>query len=233
LFVAIHQPNYLPWLGYFHKMAAADVFIFLDDVPFSKGSYTNRVKIMARGEGHWLTVPISVHLGDPINQVRVATSDWTSSHRIKLRSTYSKASAFDATWPRIEEILDGIPESDLATINRHLIEIIAGDLGLNCQFLASSEIDVKGATGDDRLVALVTAVSPDGTYLSGRGGEKYQSEYKFTDAGFGFRYANFVHPTYAQSDAPFVPGLSIIDAIFHLGWTATSDLIRGVVKAPR
>ena len=230
--VAIHQPNYLPWLGYFHKIAHADAFIFLDDVPYSKGSYTNRVKILARGVERWLTVPVSVHLGDTINQVRPARRDWVAAHLDTCYGYYAGAPAFDSAWPRIGEIFASLPNADLASVNRYLIETIAGDLGLGCRFLASSEIDVRGATGDDRLVALVAAVAPGGDYLSGKGGENYQSESKFADAGLGFRYANFSHPTYAQGDAPFVTGLSVIDAIFHLGWAATSDLIRSVVRAP-
>ena len=74
--VAVHQPNYLPWLGYFYKIACADVFIFLDDVQFSKNSYINRVRILHAQRSHWLTIPVSVTLGDPINRVRPARADW-------------------------------------------------------------------------------------------------------------------------------------------------------------
>src|SRR3546814_3690829 len=88
MIVAIHQPNYLPWLGYFHKIARADVFVFLDDVQFSKNGYTNRVRILGDGAARWLTIPAAVHLGDPIGAVRPARPDWCRSeeHTSELQS---------------------------------------------------------------------------------------------------------------------------------------------------
>ena len=75
--VAIHQPNYLPWMGYFHKMHHADVFIFLDDVQFTKGSHINRVKILSGKGPRWLTVPVvKVKLGQNIIDVRPSSNNW-------------------------------------------------------------------------------------------------------------------------------------------------------------
>src|ERR1043165_5716491 len=90
--VAIHQPNYFPWLGYFAKMARSDAFVFLDDVQYSKNSYINRVQIKGK---EWLTVPVSHHLGDPINRVQCADPRWRAKHLDKLRATYAKTAHFD------------------------------------------------------------------------------------------------------------------------------------------
>lgn len=223
--VAIHQPNYLPWLGYFHKIAIADVFVFLDDVPFSKGSYTNRVKILANGQGRWLSIPVSVHLGNPITRVTVAKPDWVDSHLATLSGWYRDAPAFRQAWPRFSEILSTAPNAGLADINRFLVETIAGELGLSCCFTASSGIDIVEATGDDRLIALTASIDPRGVYLSGHGGSNYQEEGKFTAAGLCLRYADYPHPTYRQTGADFVAGLSIVDAILHIGWSGASDLL--------
>ena len=226
MIVAIHQPNYLPWLGYFHKIARADVFVFLDDVQFSKNGYTNRVRILGDGATRWLTIPAAVHLGDPIGAVRPARPDWRRRHLDTLRHFYNAAPAFGAVWPRIEEIYAGLPDGDLAAINRSLVEAIAGELGFACRFRASSEFETGDTMGDDRLVALVRAIAADGSYLSGAGGAKYQDEAKFAAAGLGFRYADFVHPVYDQgSGTDFIPGLSVIDAIFRLGWAGTAEMI--------
>lgn len=229
--IAIHQPNYLPWLGYFAKIAEADAFVFLDDVQFSKNSYTNRVKILARGDGRWLTVPVSIHIGQPINVVRPAAADWVTRHLDTLSGFYRRARAFREVWPRLESIFGGLPATDIAAINRYLVEALAGELNLECRFVASSDIDVGARTGDDRLVALIAAIDPNGIYLSGRGGKEYQSERKFVDAGLGFRYTDVEHPVYDQGDGPFVAGLSVVDTILHLGWAGTSDLIDRAVRA--
>lgn len=223
--VAIHQPNYLPWLGYFYKIAVADVFVFLDDVQFSKGSYINRVRILASGAARWLTIPVSSHLGDPINRVAAAKASWAQSHLDTLRGFYSAAPEFKSVWPSLGAIVGDSPKDNIAMSNRHIVECIAAELGLRCTFVASSDFEIEDCVSDDRLVRLTKGISAGGTYLSGRGGAKYQDEEKFAAAGLGFRYVEFDHPTYSQNASSFVSGLSVIDAIFHLGWSATSDLL--------
>ena len=232
--VAIHQPNYLPWLGYFHKIAVADIFVFLDDVPFSKGSYINRVKILANGQGRWLSVPVSVHLGDSINQVAIAKPDWIASHMSTLSGWYRDAFAFRQAWPRLSEILSAAPDAGLAAINRFLVEAISKELGLSCCFKASSDIDVDVLTGDERLIALTNSAAARAVYLSGKGGANYQSEEKFTAAGLELRYTEYPHPVYRQADgdADFVMGLSVVDAILHLGWDGASSLLQETLATP-
>lgn len=225
--VSIHQPNYLPWLGYFHKITKADVFVFLDDVQFSKGSYTNRVQILANGTPRWLTIPVTSHLGDPINQVTVANASWAQSHLDTLYAFYRAAPEFKSVWPRLRAIIEEAPKKDIAICNRYIIELIAAELGLSCRFAASSEFGVKDCTGDDRLIRLARTICPAGTYLSGSGGAKYQDERKFAESGIECHYANFKHPTYYQKSNSFVAGLSVVDAVFHIGWNATSELVQG------
>ena len=230
--IAIHQPNYLPWLGYFAKIAGADAFVFLDDVQFSKNSYTNRVKILARGDGRWLTVPVSIHIGQPINVVRPATADWVTRHLDALSGFYRRARAFREVWPRLESIFGGLPATDISRhqspFGRGLGRRTQSRVPLRCLF---GHIDVGARTGDDRLVALTAAIDPKGIYLSGRGGKEYQSERKFDDAGLNLRYTDVEHPVYDQGDGPFVAGLSVVDTIFHLGWAGTSDLIDRAVRS--
>jgi hypothetical protein len=225
LIVAIHQPNYLPWLGYFRKIALADVFVFLDDVQFSKNSYTNRVRILGDGRARWLSVPVSVHLGDTIRAVHPARADWSGSHLDTLKTFYRHAPAFNTVWPRVQEIYHTAPSADIAGINRALVEAVAGELGLACRFLASSDLDTGEATGDDRLARIVSDLAPGGTYLSGEGGSKYQDPGKFEAAGITLRYPGFQHPTYDQGGTPFVAGLSVLDAAFRLGWRGAAGLL--------
>ena len=224
--VAIHQPNYVPWLGYFRKIAETDVFVLLDDVQFPKGSYTNRVQILANGAPRWLSIPTAARLGEAINQTRPARDDWVPAHLDAMRTFYGSATSFADAWPRVRDIYQSIPRGSLADINRHLILAVADTLALGTQFLQSSQIQVApDLRSDDRLVALVAAIDPRGSYVSGKGGAKYQDPAKFAAAGLGFRYTDFRHPQYAQGAAPFVAGLSVLDAVFWLGWQPTAQLI--------
>lgn len=226
LAVAIHQPNYLPWLGYFAKIARADVFVFLDDVQFSKGSYTNRVQILSPKGPRWLTVPVAAHLGDAIDRVPPSRPDWAGAHLDTLRGMYSSAPCFKAAWPGVRALLESAPAADLAAVNMHLVQELAGLLGLSCAFRKSSGLALASSS-DDRLVEIVSQVAPGGTYISGKGGAKYQDPAKFAAAGLGFAYLDFAHPVYAQGAAPFLPGLSVLDAVFHLGWAGAAALLAG------
>lgn len=233
MIVAIHQPNYAPWLGYFHKIARADAFVFLDDAQFSKNSYINRVQIDGGGAPRWLTVPVRVTFGDPINRVMPAEPEWRRRHLDTLRHYYRAAAHFRPMWAALEEIYASLPAGDLAASNRALILAIAERLGLRCRFVLASTISTGGALSDSRLVALVRAVAGEGraVYLSGRGGAAYQDAAKFSEAGIALSYSDFVHPTYAQAGPGFLPGLSVIDALFHAGWDDTARMLREAAAA--
>ena len=138
MIVAIHQPNYLPWLGYFHKIMIADTFISLDDVQYSKNSYTNRVQIYGGEHPKWMTIPINVHLGDPINTVHPAAPDWVRTHLDRLHTAYGNAGAFAETWDWIRNAFENVSDTDdLASVNRGLVEAVTDHLGLDCQFMTA------------------------------------------------------------------------------------------------
>lgn len=225
LTVAIHQPNHLPWLGYFAKIARSDIFVFLDDAQYPKGSYVNRVRIAADGEPFWLTIPVKVTLGDPILKVESARSDWARAHRDRLIQIYRSANFFKETWPEIEKWLRATPSANLAQLNMHLVSMIAQQLGLGARFVTSSSLDLPAATSDIRLAAIVDQLAPGGRYLSGAGGANYQSEQTFAERGISLAYNDFAPLPYDRSGAAFLPGLSILDAVFHRGWDETRLMI--------
>jgi len=226
MIVAIHQPNYFPWLGFFDKIAVADAFIFLDDVQFSKNSYTNRVQILGDGKPKWITVPVSYKFGNQIRSVHPGSEGWIRSHLDKIRASYGSAPAFSETWDWVQSAFHGVSmDADIASTNRTLVEAIALHLGLECQFTAASEQALTGLVGDDRIISLVQGIDPKATYLSGSGGANYQDDSKFSAAKIPLKYSNFRHPRYEQEIADFTPGLSILDALFHLGSEKTTALL--------
>ncbi len=225
-FVAIHQPNYAPWLGYFHKMARADVFILLDDAQFSKGSYTNRVQIAGHGEPRWLTVPVRHAFGSTINAISPARADWPRAHLDSLLTAYRETAEFRTVWPEVQAIYDDLPVESLAAANSMLVGRLAKALGIETRTVQASRFDTGAAKGDDRLISLCRQFGDDVVYLSGRGGAKYQDEAKFLAAGIKLEYTDFEQRSYPQGSATFVGGLSVFDAVFHLGWKGAAALVK-------
>jgi GNAT superfamily N-acetyltransferase len=223
--LAVHQPNYMPWLGYFHKIAQADVFIFLDDAEFSKNSFTNRNRIKTSQGILWLTIPVHVTLGQKISEVRFADDTWPTKHLKTLRSAYGKAKFFGSVFPWVESLLNRGNSGSLSEFNIRAIKDICLELGIDSDFRKSSEFAIQ-SKGDDRLIDLARKVGAT-SYLSGRGGANYQDPEKFVKAGLDFAYTSFSQPIYEQLWGAYVPNLSILDMLFNLGIRGTADLLKG------
>lgn len=217
MIVAIHQPNFLPWLGFFYKMLKADRFVFLDSVPFSKGSYTNRVKIKTAQGVQWLTVPVLTKGKSAQTIAEVATNTevcWRDRVVKTLEGSYGKCNCFWDYFPDLRDIITTHTDS-LVHLNLKLIRHIMVWLEIDVPVLQSSRMLIAG-TSTRRLINICKHCSAD-TYLSGAGGNGYQDESVFNREGVKLCYSDFVHPTYPQRFDKFVPGLSIVDLLFNCG----------------
>ena len=220
--VAIHQPNYLPWCGYFTKIRSCDTFIILDDAQMSKGSYVSRTRIRSKAGPQWLAVPTKVHDQPAIADVSIAAGNWAKKHLATLRQTYSKAPHFAEVMAILEPAYQ-IVGANLSQVNRRAIEAISAYLDLERPTYLSSSFDVQSSS-DDRLIELIRKVG--GThYISGRGGANYQDPDKFKAAGIELEVCEYAPISYDAPRYPFVPGLSIVDALFIQG-KAARDLLR-------
>lgn len=227
--VAIHQPNFLPWLGYFDKLARADVFVLLDHVQFPKkgGTWVNRVRLLTGGDqAGWVTVPVdrSYHGVRAINEMRIDESrPWREKLLKTLRTSYGKAPGFDEVFPALERLIEG-SEPELAELNERGIAELAELLGLgDAAFVKSSELDVSGQA-TELLIEIVGEVG-GGSYLCGAGSEGYLEPEKFERAGIELRMQEFRHPAYDQGTAEFIEGLSSVDALMALGPERARELI--------
>lgn len=213
--VAIHQPNYLPWLGYFYKMAKSDVFVLLDNVQYEKNGLTNRVKIKTYQGSPWLTLSATRRLPQLVKEVKLANFQRDRKKHIRtIELNYQKAEYFNYLFPEIKEIL----EKDwryLSKLNSELIKLLKEKLGIktNLEIVLNHDVSEKGT---DLLLNLCKKFKAD-VYLSGRGGRKYQDEEKFKITKIKLEYSDFIHPTYFQLWGEFVPNLSIIDLLFNYG----------------
>ena len=227
--VAIHQPNFFPWLGYFDKIARSDVFIFLDHVQFPKtgGVWCNRVKMRCGGEARWVTGPIkrAFHGVLAINEVAWADEQpWRRKLLKTLAANYPRAPFFKETMAWLEPLIL-TPESNLALYNMAVIKAMAGEIGLRHEHcVASSSLGCEGQASG-LLVNLIRKV--DGSYyMCGGGASGYQDDQAFAQAGVSLVYQGFQHPKYPQAGAAdFVPGLSVVDALMNVGRAGVRALL--------
>ena len=228
--VAIHQPNFLPWLGWFDKLARADVFVLLDHVQFprtSKGTYVNRVKLLVGGKPAWATAPI-VRARGSVQRIDEVLVDDAQPWREKLLRTiehnYRRAPAFDETYVVVEEVLRH-DTGRLAELNALGVRALARSLDLDdTKLVRSSDLDATGQA-TDLLIALTRAVGGTAYLAGGLAGLTYQEDEKFAAAGLELVYQDLRHPTYPQPVDPPVHGLSIVDALLNCGVEGTRELV--------
>ncbi len=217
---AIHQPNYLAWLGYFHKIKAADVFVLLDTVEYQSGnafSVTNRARIKGGNGVVLLTVPISRRTASGrIYDVCIDSSaPWARKHLRSIEVSYRRAPYFSAVFEFLEAVLSSPPVS-LAELNSRLILAVSRYLELSTPVVSASTLGIAAIDRNQRLIEVCEKIGAT-TYLSGQGGRKYNDEALFLEHGICVSYTSFVHPKYPQLHGDFVDGLSTIDALFNCG----------------
>jgi hypothetical protein len=209
-FVACHQPNFLPWLGFFDKLAQADRFVLLDDVQFprtSRGTYTNRVQLLIGGQPSWLTVPVVREGTQRIAEIRIDDRQpWRRKALKTIEMNYARMPRFAEVMPVVREVLE--QETDrLAAFNEHAIRLLAPEHAH--KLVRQSELGAVDGAATELLINLVRAAGGD-AYLSGDGADGYQEEPRYAAAGLGFRLQDFRHP---ETGGP--AGLSIVDALMR------------------
>ena len=228
--VAIHQPHYLPWLGYFAKWSAADRFIFLDTVQYEKNGWQNRNRVKTPDGPRWLTVPVHTRLGTPIRDVTIDTAQpWRERHLRAIEQAYAKAPHLG----RYRDALGSFYRQDwvrLAPLAVASARWLAQALGVATPSACASELGVEAASpGDDattRLVALCRAVGAD-TYLAGQDGARYMDARQFAVAGIAVETQRYEHPVYGQLHGEFAPFLSTLDLLLMQGHEALAILCGG------
>lgn len=225
MIVAIHQPQYLPWLGYFDKIDKADVFVFLDTVQFKKNEYQNRNRIKTANGWQWLTVPVIHRFQQKIKDVEINnTVRWRHKHKQSLLTNYRKSRYFEFLMPYMEKIYQK-EWSNLSQLNIKIIKDIAEILGINTKLYISSQLGEFPEDPDERLISITKHLGGN-TYLAGSGGKNYMDLTKYEKNGIRVMFQDFTHPVYTQLFGRFEPYMSIIDLIFNHGPDSLS-IIRG------
>ncbi|MFQ5450335.1 MAG: WbqC family protein [Nitrospinaceae bacterium] len=215
--VAILQPSYLPWLGYFDQMDRADTFIFLDDVQFTRRDWRNRNKVRTREGWAWMTVPViqKHRYRQSLKETRIDPSlPWQRKHLETLRASYGRCPFFDLYFPYLNKIYnkdwDFLVDLCLETTG-WLKEV----LGISTPTLISSAMPAESAKAE-KILWLCRKIGAT-HYLSGDAGKNYISPGEFSNNGVVVEFQNYRHPVYAQRFPGFVPYLSVIDLLFNMG----------------
>ena len=223
--LAIHQPNYLPWPGYFHKMESVDLFLILDTVQYMKHEYDNRCKIKTPEGEQWLTVPVSSpNLGTPINKVMLAMDADIWRYNWKpLKNNYSKSPFFEEYKDELHEIY-GKKWDRLIDLNLKLIETVRNWLGIKTRLKFASELPETTLKGTELILSHCRELKAD-EYLSGMGGKNYLEQEQFDNDNIRLEFQNYTPVVYPQRFGDFVPNLSVIDLLFNCGKDSLSRIM--------
>jgi hypothetical protein len=230
MILSIHQPQYMPWIGYFHKIASSDIFVFLDDVQFKKNEWQHRNRIKSSKGWQWLSVPSHYRFPQLINEVKVFEGNkWKKDHLNSIKSCYGRARYFDNYIDIIEKFYNNSWET-MGDLCMDSVKMLVGILGIGTKIEISSKYDIPGVSSI-RLKNICEYLSSS-VYLSGIGGRDYLDESVFMDVGIDVIYQEFTCPSYDQiwSDiSDFIPNLSVLDLIFNCG-EKSYDILMGSKK---
>jgi len=222
--LVVLQPGYLPWLGFFHQMARADVFVYYDDVQYDKHGWRNRNRIKTQSGPQWLTVPV-LHHGRGMPSILEAEIDrrqpWARKHVASLRQAYARAASGAQHLPELEELLCR-PWERLVDLDIALVAVMCRWLGLSRRIERSSQLGIPGEQSE-RLVRICQHFGAQ-TYLSGSAARVYLDTALFEHNGIEVEWQDYVHPVYPQLHGEFVPYLSAIDLLLNCGEESLSVL---------
>lgn len=213
--VVITQPMLFPWPGFFEQLALADVYVYLDDAQFSKGSFTNRVQVKIGDQIKWMTIPLAGGgTYKPIMDLEATAADWRATHQLLLKQSLAAAShAQDAI-----DILDKAYEQDrLCEALIQGIELSADHLGIgkSRKITHSSKLNIAGSSWK-RVLDIVLSVG--GTrYLTGHGAARYMDHEAFEASGVTIEYMDYSLTPWPQGGGAFTPYVSVLDMIGHAG----------------
>ncbi|MEH2106290.1 WbqC family protein [Nostoc sp.] len=227
MIVTISQPRYQPWLGYFHRIAISDLFIYLDTVQYTPRDWENRNKVKTDRGSTWLTVPVKANYRAMIPEVLVDNEQfWQWKHWGTIKTYYGNSPYFCSFAERLHSIYKEKIWHSLTDLNFSLTDILCECLGLEQpQFIKATDLGIQGK-GSELILNICKAVGAT-VYLSGSQGRNYMDEAAFADAGINIHYQDYNHPVYPQLHNEFLPNLAAIDLLFNCGADSLDILMSG------
>lgn len=218
MIIAIHQPDYLPWLGLYYKIAHCDKFVYLDDAQYSNEAAHNYNVIKTPQGELRIKVPVKHEFGDPICTVTTRdTINWREKHLRTFEMNYAKAPFFKDIFPRFSELYAASYPS-IAEFNIAMNDYICEGFGIRTPYVRSSELHIETAR-EERVIDICVAMNGD-EYLSGNGARVYQVPEHFESRGVKLTYLDYKPIEYKQlwNKVGFLPCMSVIDYLFNCGF---------------
>ncbi len=220
MIVAIHQPEHLPWIGFFNKMMNADVLVILDDVQYRKRYFQNRNQILVNGEKKYIGVPVNIenYREKTIADMQIYSDTevpWKKKYLKTIEYNYKHHPFFEEYFSFFENLLSE-EVSSLYEFNMEIIRYFAQRLAITTKMVKASELSPVGEKSD--LILDIAKKSGADIYLSGPSGRDYMDLEKYKQEGMGVWFNDFEHPTYIQKGTQkFIPYLSTLDLLMNVG----------------
>ncbi|MGM0503189.1 MAG: WbqC family protein [Bacteroidota bacterium] len=217
--LSIHQPNFIPWLGFFYKIALSDIFVILDTVQYPRGkSVANRNKIKSPNGIIELVVPITRPKGQEgkasYKEVAFADKKWSRKALKTIQNSYSKAPFFESYYNYLSELFQ---HDSFSEMNIKFIYDTVEKLGLSTQIIKLSDFATSAFGQKNDLIINLCKETGASIYLSGMGAKKYNNQELLNKNNITLKYMEYQHPEYPQINGEFISHLSIIDLFFNTG----------------
>lgn len=222
--VTIHQPEHLPWLGLLAKIAASDLWIVLDSVPYRKNYFQNRNRILTQDAPTWLTVPVVADSNTHIRDVTIsADPNWKRKYLGRLDQAYPAPSQSELLAPLTETIEAATPGDPLLQLNLRLTDWLCDRFGVRTERVLASELEASGRKSE--LIRNLCLAAGSTEYIAGPSGRDYLDLEDFSAHGIVVHFFDFHHPTYPQG-RDFVSHMAAIDALCRLPPHELGPLLR-------
>jgi hypothetical protein len=227
MIVTIHQPNYLPYLGFFEKMANSDIFIIYDNTQYKSQDFQNRNRIRTPKEWIWLTIPLTYEFGTQIKDIKFANDKWKKDHWKSIEANYSRAPYFYMYKDRLKKIYESSHDT-LSDFNTAIIKEVAEILDIKTKIVKSSELIPELNSKSTQALVNICKKAGAKTYISGADGEKYLDLKLFEKENIKVIFQKYNHPEYNQAFPGFEKYMCILDLIFNHGQNSLNILMNRI-----
>lgn len=229
MIITIHQPEHLPWLGFFNKISKAEKYVILDNVQFRKNYFQNRNRIMGSNGVQFINVPTKTkgHMDSILANTEIsldgANARWKEKYLKTIQMSYSRHPYFSEVFPVIETALE-TESTLLCDINIAIIMSFADKLDIHPEYVKASEIDLEGSKSD--LILDICKKLKADVYIAGPSGRDYLDINSFSESKIKVKYNDYKHPVYNQRKAKtFETNLAALDLFMNCGWVEGKQIM--------